>query len=233
MKKIVFILLVIAVLVSVLSVSCKKKYDGFKIGDTGPAGGIVFYDKGEYSGGWRYLEAAPADLRVVGGAPTVDRKAVGYDKADLGFIFGLYRKSGNENSFLYVNGKTSYSEKDCTGTAVGTGKKNTELLVKAMGKSAYTDSIRADTTSVYAAKLCSDLVFNGFDDWFLPSMDELNLMYTNLEKAGRGGFASDYYWSSSEGNYDARGAWVQSFSSVLQINDIRYRSYRVRPVRAF
>jgi hypothetical protein len=32
----------------------------YKIGDTGPAGGIVFYDKGNTSGGWRYLEAAPA-----------------------------------------------------------------------------------------------------------------------------------------------------------------------------
>jgi TolB-like protein len=34
----------------------------YKIGDTGPAGGFIFYDKGTSSGGWRYLEAAPADL---------------------------------------------------------------------------------------------------------------------------------------------------------------------------
>ncbi len=31
----------------------------YKIGDTGPSGGIIFYDKGSYSDGWRYLEAAP------------------------------------------------------------------------------------------------------------------------------------------------------------------------------
>ena len=34
----------------------------YKIGDTGPAGGIIFYDKGNNNGGWRYLEAAPADI---------------------------------------------------------------------------------------------------------------------------------------------------------------------------
>jgi hypothetical protein len=33
----------------------------YNVGDEGPAGGIVFYDKGNNSGGWRYLEAAPAD----------------------------------------------------------------------------------------------------------------------------------------------------------------------------
>ena len=31
----------------------------YKIGDKGPAGGLIFYDKGSYSDGWRFLEAAP------------------------------------------------------------------------------------------------------------------------------------------------------------------------------
>jgi len=39
----------------------------YKIGDTGPAGGLIFYDKGNNTNGWRYLEAAPveAEYRVV------------------------------------------------------------------------------------------------------------------------------------------------------------------------
>jgi len=36
----------------------------YRIGDRGPAGGIVFYDKGIYSVSWRYMEAAPANLQI-------------------------------------------------------------------------------------------------------------------------------------------------------------------------
>ena len=31
----------------------------YTVGMNGPAGGIIFYDKGEFSNGWRYLELAP------------------------------------------------------------------------------------------------------------------------------------------------------------------------------
>lgn len=35
----------------------------YKVGDAGPAKGIVFYDKGEYTFGWRYMEVATKDLK--------------------------------------------------------------------------------------------------------------------------------------------------------------------------
>lgn len=50
----------------------------YAVGDTGPAGGIVLYVMGSFSDGWKYLESAPADLRVVNGNPTVDSTAEGY-----------------------------------------------------------------------------------------------------------------------------------------------------------
>ncbi len=40
---------------------CEKSIN-YQVGSTGPAGGIVFYDKGFYSLGWRYLEASSVDL---------------------------------------------------------------------------------------------------------------------------------------------------------------------------
>lgn len=202
------------------------------VGGAGPAGGIIFYDKGEYSDGWRYLEAAPADLRAVVDTPTVDKSDPWYDFGEESLIFGYYRLSGGSNN-LFVNGSTKYYEKDCTGTAIGTGRKNTELLVKTMGNTAYSKDNGSEKTSAYAAKLCSDLVYNGFDDWFLPSKDELNLVYVNLKKNGQGGFADSYYWSSSEGIYVTKYAWEQSFDYGGQGDIGRSGRNRVRPVRAF
>ncbi len=34
----------------------------YELRSTGPGGGLIFYDKGYYSDGWRYMEAAPEDL---------------------------------------------------------------------------------------------------------------------------------------------------------------------------
>jgi len=172
----------------------------YSIGDAGPAGGLVFYDKGFYSDGWRYLEAAPSDIGS--------------------FAFGYYRPD-KENS-----------NRIGTFLDVGSGKYNTERLVKQMdmdGK-AYSDN-SGEGVKEYAARKCLDYSNGGCDDWFLPSRDELNLMYENLHKNGLGSFAYYYYWSSSESN--AYDAWEQSFDYGNQ--DLNGRSFgsRVRPVRAF
>ena len=82
-----------------------------------------------------------------------------------------------------------------------------------------------------AKKVCQNLVLNGHDDWYLPSKDELDQMYKNLKKKGLGGFASEWYWSSSE--YDSDSAWCQNFDNGRQSNIYRGDDLRVRAVRAF
>jgi hypothetical protein len=107
------------------------------------------------------------------------------------------------------------------GTTVGTGMTNTQKIVDMQGNGSY------------AAKLCSDLIQGGFSDWFMPSRDELNLMYENLYLNGLGSFEPDYYWSSSE--VGAGFAWIQYFDSGGQFcgKIVKDDGIRVRPVRAF
>lgn len=104
-----------------------------------------------------------------------------------------------------------------TGTDNGTGLANT--VAKASGCA----------QAGIAAKLCNDLVLNGYDDWYLPSRDELNLLY--LQKAVVGGFTGDPYWSSSEGTADY--AWFQSFDNGQTFHYNKNYSNRVRAIRTF
>ncbi len=186
-----------------LTIADKKvPWETERVGEKGPAGGYIFYDKGSNSDGWRYLEAAPAGWSG--------------SRQDPPYAFGYYRPSGPNKEVG-------------TSTAIGSGKANTAALVKAMGNQAYTSS-SGNSKAAYAAKVASDyrITVNGvtYNDWFLPSSDELNLMYTNLHKKNLGGFSDAYYWSSSE--YFYYGAWNQDFTYGLREN-----GGRVRPVRAF
>jgi len=157
----------------------------YKIGDAGPAGGFIFYDKGSVSGGWRYLEAAPSDQT-------------------------------DKNDIQWRNGYDLYIK---TSTAVGTGRANTKGIIAAQGSGSY------------AANLCKNLIIGGFSDWFLPSKDELGLMYANLKKAGLGGFGEGWFWSSSQNLNDT--AWKQRFSDGQQTISVKYNRYAVRVCRAF
>jgi hypothetical protein len=55
----------------------------YKVGDIGPAGGLIFYDKGNNSGGWRYMEAAPEDTEFVATwAPPGPSRSISYSRDD-------------------------------------------------------------------------------------------------------------------------------------------------------
>ena len=82
-----------------------------------------------------------------------------------------------------------------------------------------------------AAQLCQDLVLNTYDDWYLPSKDELGLMYTNLKANGFGGFNSHWYWSSTL--YAYWYYWYQDFGSGLKDGGSKYSEIYVRAIRAF
>ncbi len=116
------------------------------------------------------------------------------------------------------------------GTSVGTGKSNTDLIM----------DNRTNWWSVYtgsAAQICRDYRGGGLVDWFLPSKDELNLIWDNLVDDGFGnnsgvaGFSDDYYWSSSK--FDVDSVYRQSFRNGYQASEVSNWWARVRAVRSF
>jgi hypothetical protein len=105
----------------------------------------------------------------------------------------------------------------------------------------------ADAISYSFGYTNSDTGTGVYGDWYLPSKDELRLMYTNLQRFGcstntpegadsslcptRKGEFNNYYWSSTEnGNYNA---WFQYFSFGSQYNYNKISTFNVRAVRAF
>jgi hypothetical protein len=186
----------------------------YEIGDTGPGGGLIFFDKGSsdtklwYFDGtsffahetevgtiaWRYLEAAPAST-----------------EPDSQIVWGGYNHevgSGAQSQYL------------------GDGKANTEAIALEYGTNEpYSNQ------SVYAAKYCADLTSGGKSDWFLPSKHEAKAMYENIQTTGS--FTTNYnYWTSTEGSAD--NGTIVTFDEVGAMNNFSKNfSCRVRAIRMF
>ena len=109
-------------------------------------------------------------------------------------------------------------------TAVGTGKANTAALVQQLG------------VGNYAAYVCDQLVLNGYDDWFLPSQEELYMLCGRRGKIG--GFQPEWYWGSTDLLGQPRapyainahfGTGSTKFNGAMNKGE----KNRVRPVRSF
>jgi hypothetical protein len=115
------------------------------------------------------------------------------------------------------------------GTAIGTGAQNTIEII---------NSDPSDNTAAYACANFS-IVKDGvtYDDWFLPSRDELEKMFINLQQKGVGNFSTnsmDYYatyWSSSEGG--VKLSWGKCFETAEQKAGTKKFPLSIRPVRVF
>ena len=83
------------------------------LGDTGPAGGWVFYDKGSYSDGWRYLEAAPSDQST--GIQWYNGSNV--DTGAIGSAIGTGQ--ANTTAIVAKQGAGSYAAQLCNDLTVG------------------------------------------------------------------------------------------------------------------
>ena len=103
------------------------------------------------------------------------------------------------------------------GFALGTGAQNT------------IDIVAGCNAPGIAARICNDLVLNGYDDWYLPSSFELSKLYQN--RVAIGGFALDQYWSSTE--YNSGLALRHTFTDGDQDTNYKSTPLSVRAVRDF
>ena len=166
--------------------------------------------------------------------------AVGERGPGGGIVFMTPSTAGNTSGLFYEAAPSTWSSQSgdptsawCNNSNKLLGVASTVTVTGAMGganKAAVMLGVctsgAANLADAYTATV-SGVVYG---DWFLPSNGELNQMYANRTVIG--GFASGYYWSSSE--YDAGSAWVQYFFNGDQ-NFGLTNGYEncVRPVRAF
>jgi hypothetical protein len=200
MKKSMILLLFASVFVIVLIISgCPQG------GSSGGGGGGSKHDE------------TPAKLYAIGDTGPSGVGIVFY--ITDGGLHGLEAAPSDQStSQVWIEGgSTQTTLNGNTLTAIGTGLANSNAII---AQPEHTGS---------AAKLCRDYTGGGKTDWFLPSLDELNELYT--QRVTVGGFANGWYWSSSEGN--ASDAWLQDFFNGFQGSTIKFNDIRVRAVRAF
>ena len=140
-------------------------------------------------------------------------------------LHGLIAATEDQSDYMIWNNYPKAGDllTGASGTAIGTGKSNTDLIVAVQGAAQGPEY-------GYAALLCYDYETGGYSDWFLPSKDELNELYKN--RVAIGGFDNDYYVSSSE--VGKSGVWCQEFqNNGEQDAYTKTGYYRVRAVRYF
>jgi uncharacterized protein (TIGR02145 family) len=91
----------------------------------------------------------------------------------------------------------------------------------------------ACTERPIAASICGDLVLNGFTDWYLPSLGDLQLMYSNLRLQNLGDFSNTWYWSSYQFSPITARAMNFANGNLNNGNFNKVNLTQVRAVRSF
>jgi hypothetical protein len=149
-----------------------------------------------------------------------------------GFIIGQYFGGG---IIFYIDGTGLHgliaATNDQSSSSIW-GCYNTYIYTNyyiGYGQTNTTSIITSCLTSGIAARICDQLVLNGFSDWFLPSNDELFQLYNQRFKVGN--FANFGYWSSyASSNTDAI---FLNFNSGSSGSSSKNSGLYVRAIRAF
>lgn len=139
----------------------------------------------------------------------------------------MYTTAADQGLFPWNNGNASgWTTTNQTSTV--TGRDNTANLL-----TIDSDSNTGGTQAHLAAQACANLSVHEHNDWYLPALDELNVLYANRLTIGgfntSGSDPAGFYWSSSEdGQVRTRH---QRFSDGSQFEDGKHWDKQVRCVR--
>jgi len=138
------------------------------------------------------------------GNTEVDYVSVYFGTLTVGMSYGggiIYTLSNSQHGVIVSNGTVSSTIWGCYGTAVGAssntnGEANTQKIAASC----------SDKTA--AGNVCADYVSNYYDNWFLPSQNEVR----DLAGSSIGLDSGLKWWSSSE--YDANNGWYVEYKSI-------------------
>ncbi len=186
-----------------------------EIGTVLSDGSVVFYDRGEKYGNYGIKDGDIVRLSEGvddGSATSANWRYLICDKSDFIAFDGNVKVWGD----VGVTDKVKDSE-------IGAGLPNTLKM----------ESLYASRTGNWWYPTFLRAIETGFD-WFVPSKDELELLYRNKDiivNAGGEDFSpsSEYYWSSTE--YDDEEAWCMCFGPDHLTTQYKATSYRCRLIR--
>lgn len=137
---------------------------------------------------------------------------------------GLVADTVDRGTAVWFAGEFGFTR--ANGDGPFAGEMNTAIIISSQ-------VALGDYGILHAARMCAESQRGGYGDWYLPSMEELEMMHINLYLAGIGGFSgTPYYWSSNEA--DNQNAWRFGFSSVaLKSTQIKSVGAKTRAIRAF
>ena len=192
----------------------------YYVGDEGPGGGIIFY-----------VHEDPEGFTVQG---------YGDDPDDEGYFpeytaYYLEAAPSNWGSRVIwgargtlIDNITTWNNATAKNAglqdSIGSGRKDTQIIV-----AFFRDNSPHEDWVEIAAQVATGS-FGGKNDWFLPSLGELNLLYIN--RAYVGNLGALFYWSSTQ--YSNEHAWFQQFNSAFSHNgNGKNLVLNVRAIRAF
>ncbi|MHB1484822.1 MAG: hypothetical protein ACYCYI_09185 [Saccharofermentanales bacterium] len=148
-----------------------------------------------------------------------------FEVGDPGYIdgeqHGIIAATNDQSAKIIWSGSEFKKTYMHTLIKIGNGSENTDKIILTIGEG-----------NNYAAGLARAYEGGGFTDWYLPSKDELNILYLNKEVIG--GFGDFLYWSSTETFlYETLYINVQDFSSGRQPCTDNDGNAHLRAVRNF